>query len=402
MHDKFMKILKLILPLCWISFSLPSGAVGAFDCPDTATLFAAAHGSNRKILENHLKHRCPIYKKDPRGFILYDVLTLKGDKAIVRRLSEKDAGRNSRYSMQMIRLLQTGLRFLGFDAGIVNGRMTDTTREGIRAYQKSLGVKADGVITPGWVAIFYRRLTRRMQSELDALGFRSGRADGIIGKNTRTAMQAFRRQRKMPEIDYPYIDDQLIYQLMMAKNEAYKREIKERDRKQRAQAPHPPRKKAEKVGLKQSTRRESAVKKSALPAKQAGEKEKNAQKQVKLKHRLDRPIAKHEAAKAKVGQREAIARQKLDQAKSLPQPVVTTTGKQAAPRPNSPIPTRTAGKGFKRLSGTLSYQDKSTMCRIDGQRIDPNWCLTYHRNGNGRHCDAIISDSGIVVSLLCK
>lgn len=401
-----MKVLKLIVSFCCLSLSSLGFAVDHAECSDTKTLFAAAHADNRKMLENYLQHRCPIDTKDARGFTLYDVLTLKGDNAMIRRLVAKDLNQKGRYSTRMIRLLQTGLRFLGFDAGIVNGKMTDATRNGIRAYQKSLKQRTNGTIRPDWAAVFYRQLTRRMQSELSALGFDIGRADGIIGKNTRTAMQEFRRQREMPEIDYRYIDDQLIYQLMMAKNDARKQELERRNRRQRSQAKKPPPKKVSKPDQNQQIKRQEKVKTSALPAKKNVTKEKNAQQQEKLKRQLERLVAERKAAMQKTEQQKVITIQKNDPAQLIPDKSATNPDKQSTSQRASPVPARTTettGKGFKRLSGTLNYQDNSdTLCRLNGQRIDPNWCQTYSRNGNGRQCDAIISHFGTVVSLLCK
>ena len=428
-----MKALRLILFLHCVLFSYVNVAASDFDCADTATLFAAAHAGNRKTLENHLRHQCPIDGKDVRGFTLYDVATLKGDKTLMQWLIKKQGAHDGRYSPSMIRLIQTGLRFLGFDAGLVNGKMTDATREGIRAYQRFLGVKADGKILPNWTAGFYRRLIREMQNELETLGFGSGRADGVLGKKTLIAMKKFRKEYKMPESEYPYIDGQLIYQLMMADNEARKREI---EKKRQLQASRAAARRQEKArlnakrsaspdpqgGQEQGKRQKSTEKARPAQANQRAKKARQAQEQAELKQRLDLLVAEHEAAKEKGGAQEAAivgekpkkiaakAREHTRQATAVVDnetaPHGAATKKKGetveTARQSSSRSVPKAGKGFNRLSGTLLYQDKSTQCSIDGQRIDANWCRTYYRSGNGRHCDAIVSHSGIVFSLLCK
>ncbi len=417
-----MKSLRLILSLHCVLFTYVAVSASDFDCGDTATLFAAAHAGNRKTLENHLRHHCPIYGKDVRGFTLYDVATLNGDKPLMRWLIEKQGAHDGRYSPSMIRLIQTGLRFLGFDAGLVNGKMTDATHEGIRAYQRFLGVKADGNILPNWTAIFYRRLIRNMQSELETLGFSSGRADGVLGKKTLIAMKKFRKEHKMPESEYPYIDGQLIYQLMMANNEASKREIKRRDKKRQLQASRNAKSNASpdpQVVQEQGKRQKSTKKTHPAQANKEAKKARQAQEQAELKQRLDVLVAEHKAAKERVSAQEAaIVRKQREKiaakAREHTRESVAAVHNEAAPhgaatkkkgetaRPSRSPPVQKAGKGFNRLSGTLLYQDKSTQCSIDGQLIDANWCRTYYRSGNGRHCDAIVSHSGIVFSLLCK
>ena len=62
-------------------------------------------------------------------------------------------------------------------------------------------------------------------------------------------------------------------------------------------------------------------------------------------------------------------------------------------------------KGFTRANGILSLGTSDgvlSSCSVGGRSIDIGWCQQYYPDGDGRQCSAVISNSGIVVSLTCK
>jgi len=61
--------------------------------------------------------------------------------------------------------------------------------------------------------------------------------------------------------------------------------------------------------------------------------------------------------------------------------------------------------GFTRANGILSLGTSDgvlSSCSVGGRSIDIGWCQQYYPDGDGRQCSAVISNSGIVVSLTCK
>ncbi len=203
---------------------------GVYDCQlEAANVIEAIRSGRQATVEAHVQAKCSLPAEDERGFSLYDLAALNGDKEMMAWLVDKGYAKEGEYSEALLKLIQTGLRFLNYDAGVIDGKMNAATQEGISDYQKANKLKQTGVITPDWLRIFDRQLVKKTQSVLGNLGFSAGGADGIIGPNTRTAMQAFRQERSMPKVDYAYIDDQLLYQIMMAENEATKKAIARRE-----------------------------------------------------------------------------------------------------------------------------------------------------------------------------
>lgn len=450
----------------------------AVDCADTQTLMAYAHSGDQAGVQAYHTEQCPINISDSLGFTLYDVATLRGDTTMRQWLVDRHVAGANQYSPQMLRFIQTGLRFLNFDAGVVDGTMNEATREGIRDYQRHLGLAATGEIEPQWTSRFYQQLTRKMQQQLGQFGFSAGPADGILGDKTLSAMRAFRQARQLSPEDYPYIDDLLIYQLMIVENDARKEEIVEREKErqarllaqqqaakraqaQRAAAAAARAREAER--LRQTQTAEIAARQQAeadaalarqkeqarlavrqqaaeaakqrdlerlrnqqaqMQALQAQAKaEKTAREQAELKARMDKLVAEHEAAQARVRQAEAekqrLANEQAQRERALArqQAQQTLQAQQAAARSAVPsarsvqtaqtrpqnAASRSGSRVFNKVSGRLVFASADgAQCTVGGQSIDGSWCRTYYPSGANRNCDAIVSNTGIVVSLRCK
>lgn len=61
------------------------------------------------------------------------------------------------------------------------------------------GVEVEGGLAPRHFAPLKRSDIRQVQKQLSKLGFRIGRADGVIGDRTRVAVESFRRERGITE-----------------------------------------------------------------------------------------------------------------------------------------------------------------------------------------------------------
>lgn len=202
------------------------------DCPIRSLREVVRHD----LIEDVRSHGqdCDLKQSDIRGFSLYDRAALYHSKDIASWLKSNGYAKEGMYSKALIKLIQTGMRYLDIDAGVIDGDLGEKTRQAIKSYQKEHGFSVDGEINGPWLADFYRRLVKKIQQGLSEIGFDAGGADGIIGENTVSAMQGFRQERQMPVADYADLDDQLIYQLMMVLHEHHKEELAKRDAERKA------------------------------------------------------------------------------------------------------------------------------------------------------------------------
>ena len=118
-----------------------------------------------------------------------------------------------------VRDIQDRLAALGFSPeGDDRGFFGDETAEAVASFQKAKGLDADGIVGPDtWRSLYeagYRLGDRLMfmrrpmirgediaelQSRLNSLGFDSGKADGIFGPETESAVVDFQHNRNLAE-----------------------------------------------------------------------------------------------------------------------------------------------------------------------------------------------------------
>ena len=251
----------------------------ALDCTDTATLFAAAYQRDNHVIEAYQSAQCPLDISNERGLGLYDVAALTGNTSLQSLLEQGHAAQKGKYSPALIRLIQTGMRYIDHDAGPIDGVFNQTTQQAVKAYQKSLGMKQSGGISSDWLSVFYVQITKQVQRDLNRLGFGGGAADGIIGANTQKAMRAFRTREKLDHPEFGQIDYQLMYQLMIADNERTKVAIEKREKEAlaaqkaalaaQAKAKQEAEKRRRQAQAAEKARREAEEKAAALAAKEA-------------------------------------------------------------------------------------------------------------------------------------
>lgn len=383
-----MQILKFTLALSAALAFLPSAGAQSLRCGVAAPLFTALERGDTKTLSDYGRHRCSLQLRNSAGFTLYDVATLEEKTTMATWLVQHHVFREGQYSPAMLRLVQTGLRFLDFDAGVIDGTMNTATHEGIRQYQRAHGLRQTGELSPSWAAHFYRELTTKMQKQLSDLGFDTGTPDGIMGEKTRTAMEAFRSETRLPQREDDFIDDRFIYQVMVSENEEHKQEMRRRAelriarlREQRAQQ------RRQQTGSTRSAPTRQPV--AARPTPAAAPKTAPI---LIVKQR--QPAAEATPAMTPAPERKPIVPEKQAEAPSQDVEIVKSN-----PRTSG---VSVQNSAFQRISGTLHYAGSAQSCAIAGHQISGNWCATYYPSGEGKTCNAIVSSSGIMVSLLCK
>jgi N-acetylmuramoyl-L-alanine amidase len=114
--------------------------------------------------------------------------------------------------------VQSRLRALGFDIDDMTGRFGPSTTAAVKAFQQQRGLLADGIVGPNtWGELVEAswRLGDRLlylkvpfmrgddvlvlQARLNALGFDSGREDGIFGPDSDRAVRAFQKEYGVAE-----------------------------------------------------------------------------------------------------------------------------------------------------------------------------------------------------------
>jgi len=117
-----------------------------------------------------------------------------------------------------VRDIQDRLAALGFDSADQRSSFGENTERAVADFQRAKGLNVDGVVGPdtwrslyeagyrlGDRLLFLRRPMLRgedvaeLQSRLSALGFDAGKADGIYGPDTETAVIDFQHNRHLAE-----------------------------------------------------------------------------------------------------------------------------------------------------------------------------------------------------------
>ena len=116
------------------------------------------------------------------------------------------------YSVQTIRSVQETLNNRGYKAGPASGKLTQQTRNAIRAFQKSENLEDSGHLNPGTLGAlgvltgepsYGKSLVSAVQRALENRGFHPGGADGKLGDETRAALRAFQKSENLEATGLP-------------------------------------------------------------------------------------------------------------------------------------------------------------------------------------------------------
>ena len=177
-----------------------------------AALSAAREGK-LDALKKYSDKKCPLNITDTSGLTPYDLATLNGHKNISDWLVQNKHAQKNQHSSAYTKTLQTGLNFLGYNAGPANGKPSAATTNAIKAYQKANGLSANGKTDASWLPGFNSQINKKLQQKLRAQGYDTGGSKGIIGAKTQNAIQEYRKKHKLGSNDNPQ-DSQLLAQLM--------------------------------------------------------------------------------------------------------------------------------------------------------------------------------------------
>ena len=177
-----------------------------------AALSAAREGK-LDALKKYSDKKCPLNITDTSGLTPYDLATLNGHKNISDWLVQNKHAQKNQHSSAYTKTLQTGLNFLGYNAGSANGKPSAATTNAIKAYQKANGLAANGKTDASWLPGFNSQINKKLQQKLRAQGYDTGGSKGIIGAKTQNAIQEYRKKHKLGSNDNPQ-DSQLLAQLM--------------------------------------------------------------------------------------------------------------------------------------------------------------------------------------------
>ncbi|MCI5584044.1 MAG: peptidoglycan-binding protein [Lachnospiraceae bacterium] len=170
----------------------------------------------RTLSDADLNRKNSSENKDPFGEaatleLTYDYVKEKAapanmvsaSKAAVRILKVGSTGDD-------VKALQANLNLLGYNAGTPDGIFGNGTKNAIISFQKTYGLSADGIAGKNTLDAISTTVNRKnknilskgqvsnevknLQSNLIALGYLTGEADGAFGKNTESAVIAFQKK----------------------------------------------------------------------------------------------------------------------------------------------------------------------------------------------------------------
>ncbi|MFO1349652.1 MAG: peptidoglycan-binding protein [Gammaproteobacteria bacterium] len=101
-------------------------------------------------------------------------------------------------AIEALKSVQIKLRALGFDPGRADGIAGDDTRSAIRGFQKQNRLKADGQLSDTLTRELDAEIVRAVQARLQILGYSVGKADGELGARTQAAIRNFQKKANLP------------------------------------------------------------------------------------------------------------------------------------------------------------------------------------------------------------
>lgn len=195
--------------------------------------YDAARSGDLDTLRQFRFEGIDLFVPDERGFIPYELAALhadldKPDKLrrhveVMLWLKEYEAKKH-RFGKASVALVQSGLNALGYRVGTPDGIIGVKTTDAIRSFQRHNELATTGKLGPQWLGLFYLDILKDLQFKLTKLGFDTKGTDGLMGKNTRQAILNYRKKNQLSNPDYPHLDALLVNHVDRAYNQQVKRQ----------------------------------------------------------------------------------------------------------------------------------------------------------------------------------
>ncbi len=179
---------------------------------------AARHGDLDTLRQYRFEGE-DLYLPDARGFTPYELSALHAnvkDPKDLRKhvevmlwLKEFNTPKHH-YGKATIKLIQAGLELLGYGVSGTDGLLGTKTIAAIKKYQEKNKLAVTGRPGPQWLGVFYHDVLKKLQSNLNKLGYKAGSSDGVMGKNTQMALLKYRKDNKLSDRNYAHVDALII------------------------------------------------------------------------------------------------------------------------------------------------------------------------------------------------
>ncbi len=256
--------------------------------------------------------------------------------------------------MKKVRYAQAGLRMLGYRIGKVDGVYGSKTANAIKKFQKKYKLSVDGKINDKTYAKMHRYFLKTIQRKLAYIGYKTGKADGKMGKRTLRAISSYRKTNRLAGSGFDA-------ELMLSVSNSF------------ATA------KSKKLAAKRAATAKKTRKAAAKKANRKSSNRKITNKQTVKRPSKDVVIKKPTPTKSRH--------------KSNRVAKVTTSSKTTVINGN-----RAKGRmRFSRKGGRV------VGCNIAGRTIPIEWCEPFYPLPKNNHCEAMFKpSSGAVINLWCK
>ncbi len=116
----------------------------------------------------------------------------KAKKSAIAEKTRQESEHTTRYA-------QAGLRAMGYRIGKIDGKMGSKTANAIKAFQKRRKLPVTGEVNKATRQAMRLAFTKDTQKKLNALGYRVGKPDGLLGKRSVAAIRKYRKRQGLTE-----------------------------------------------------------------------------------------------------------------------------------------------------------------------------------------------------------
>lgn len=317
---------------------------------------------------------------------------------------EAQAAKAREKSESDTRYLQAGLTTLGYQVGRIDGMMGGRTKRALQKWQKRQKLPVTSTLDDKAKDAFKKSVVKVTQQKLNALGYKTGKPDGLAGKATLKAINKFGSRfgtskqlnsESIAAIDRAFdsMKEANTKAELAAKKKAAKQKaarIAEAKKRKAKQAAAKKKASTKKVAAKKTTSQKTTAKKTA---KKPDLSKVPLAKTVPVS--ADKKPVKTSTAKLNVN----IRNTKTSSSRDIVKPSKTT--------PNKVIPIKTgkSSAGARKASGRMTFRRASGRvvgCAIAGRNLPIEWCEPFYPLPKNNRCRAMFKSNGAVIEVKCN